>query len=194
MNFNDFEIKTRIYVNKNKMDELQSKKKIFGFLQMKLSIKAITKEFQDSIRHKLNKKQGIPIIKLAKEWELNDILNIYNRSFLSSNTPFQKIEIDFLKELYNIPEISFYIARYNGVPAGFMILDFEGDNKEYGFITALGILPRFQGKRIGTLLGIQAWNHFKEKNIEELRCEVYFTNQKSISFLKSLKFEEFAIR
>jgi ribosomal protein S18 acetylase RimI-like enzyme len=44
---------------------------------------------------------------------------------------------------------------------------------------------------LGTILGLAAWNYFKEKGLKELRCEVYKENLRSYNFIKSLNFEEF---
>lgn len=190
----DYEIKPLIHQNYDEIDEISSKKKIFGFIQLKLDIDFITKEFEDITKERIRQKGIIPKIKYANYTDIPCILDLYNRSFMTANTPLEKITIENLEELYNIPEVSIYIAKVYGLPAGFMILDFEGNNNEYGFILALGIIPRFQSRGVGLALGLKAWNHFKEKNIKELRCEVYYRNEKSISFLKSLRFKEFAIR
>ena len=80
-----------------------------------------------------------------------------------------------------------------GRDSGFVILDFEGDNKEFAIIAALGVLTRFQRKGLGTVLGMAAWNHIKENhpNVKELRCEVYKDNHISYNFIKWIGFEEF---
>ena len=36
-----------------------------------------------------------------------------------------------------------------------------------------------------------AWNFFKEQNIKELWAEVYYQNEVSYNFMKSLGFEEY---
>jgi ribosomal protein S18 acetylase RimI-like enzyme len=40
-------------------------------------------------------------------------------------------------------------------------------------------------------LGMAAWNYFQQKNIKELRCEVYVENKASYNFIKSLGFQEY---
>ena len=75
-----------------------------------------------------------------------------------------------------------------------MIIDFEGENNEYGVIAGLGVLPRYQRKGLGTILGLAAWSYLKEKGIKELRCEVYKDNKVSYNFIKGLQFEEFGER
>ncbi|MHA1274891.1 MAG: GNAT family N-acetyltransferase, partial [Promethearchaeota archaeon] len=62
---------------------------------------------------------------------------------------------------------------------------------EYGIIAGLGVLPRFQRKGLGKILGMAAWDLFKKKGVKELRCEVYIENKSSYNFIKSLGFEEY---
>lgn len=81
------------------------------------------------------------------------------------------------------------IVKVYGIDGAFTILDLEGDNKEYGIIAGLGVLPRFQRKGLGTVLGLAAWDHFKKKGVKELRCKVYKDNQRSFHFIKGLNFE-----
>ena len=190
----DYEIKPIIYLNQYENDEILSKKNIFGFIQLKLDIDNITKEFEDIIKERIKQKGNTPNIKHANFTDIPSVLDLYNRSFITANTPLERITIDYLEALHDIPEVSIYIAKVYGLPAGFMILDFEGINHEYGFITALGIIPKFQRRGVGLALGLRAWNHFRERSVKELRCEVYYRNENSIGFLKSLKFQEYAIR
>jgi len=161
------------------------------YLQMRLPVNKITKEFENSLKEKIEHKIFHARIREATEGDLTSIKNIYNRAWLTSNTPFRPIERDTLKKIFNDPETVFLVAKVYDIDGGFVILDFEGDNKEYGVIAGLGVLPRFQGKGLGTILGLAAWNYFKEKGLKELRCEVYKDNQKSHNFIMGLNFEEF---
>ncbi|MHA1460440.1 MAG: GNAT family N-acetyltransferase [Promethearchaeota archaeon] len=160
------------------------------YLQMRLPINKITEEFEDSLKEKIEHKIFHASIREATEGDLTSIKNIYNRAWLTSNTPFRPIEKDTLKIIFKNPETVFLVAKVYNIDGGFVILDFEGENKEYGVIAGLGVLPRFQGKGLGTILGMAAWNYFKEKGLKELRCEVYKDNQKSYNFIKGLNFEE----
>ena len=161
---------------------------------MRLEIESISKILENFLKEKIKKKDASIEIELVNYDGIYDVFTIYKHSFMAYKIPLETIAIEYLKELYNIPEISIYLVKIYGVPAGFMILDFDGYNNEYGFITALGVIPRFQGKGIGLTLDLRAWNHFKERNVKELRCEVYYRNENSIGFLKALNFQEFAIR
>jgi len=161
------------------------------YLQMRLPINKITKEYENSLKEKIEHKIFHAKIREATEKDIATVQNIYNRAWLTSNTPFRPIEKNSLKKIFNDPETVFLIAKIYNVDGGFIILDFEGENKEFGVIAGLGVLPRFQGKGLGTILGMAAWNFFKEKGLKELRCEVYKDNQISYNFIKGLNFEEF---
>jgi ribosomal protein S18 acetylase RimI-like enzyme len=78
-----------------------------------------------------------------------------------------------------------------GIDSAFVILDFEGNKNEYGVIAGLGVIPKFQRKGLGTVLGLATWDFFKKKGVKELRCEVYKNNNVSTTFIEALKFEEF---
>jgi len=175
------------------LDESQKEilEKGMVYTQMKLPVDKITKEFEDSLKDKIEHNIYNAKIREATEKDLNIVKDIYNKAWLTSNTPFRPIEKESLKTIFDDPDTVFLIAKVFGVDAGFVILDFEGKQKEYGIIAGLGILPRYQHKGLGTILGLAAWNYFKEKGLKELRCEVYKQNQKSYNFIKGLNFEEF---
>ncbi len=178
---------------KDKITDLQKQILNNGivYLQMRLPIEKITKEFENTLRRKIEKKIYRANISEAELKDLSSITDIYNKSWLTSSTPFRPIQKGTLKKIFNDQNTVFLIAKVYDSYAGFIILDFEGENNEYGVIAGLGVLPRFQGKGLGTILGMAAWNYFKEKGLKELRCEVYNDNQKSFNFIKGLKFEEF---
>ena len=155
-----------------------------------MPVDEITEEYVNSILNKVEKIQFQPKIYKAKEEDLNEIANLYHRSWLTSNVPFRRITLDDLKQIYKNPHMEFLIAKLHGMLVGFVILDLEGDEQEYGVILALGIKPRYQRRSIGTLLGYAAWNHFKQKKVKELRSEVHIRNIRSLNFIKSLGFEE----
>ena len=162
------------------------------YIQMKLPLKKITQEFEAELGEKVEKNILHAKIRVASEIDLESIMYIYNRSWLTSNTPFSRITVGSLKAIYDYPETVILIAKVYGSDAAFIILDFEGPNNEYGVIAGLGVLPRFQRKGLGTVIGMAAWNFFKKKKgVEELRCEVFTENLTSYNFIKSLGFEEF---
>ena len=87
----------------------------------------------------------------------------------------------------------FLIGKVYGTDAAFMLLDFEGDNNEYAIIAALAVIPRFQRRGVGSVLGMASWQYLKENypNVKEIRCEVYKDNKVSYSFIKGIGFEEY---
>lgn len=173
--------------------DLEVEKKLQGmvYIQMRLPIEKITKEFENNIKKKIEANIYQAKIREATEKDLEIVTEIYNKAWLTSRTPFRPIEKETLKTIFHHQDTIFLIARVYGMDAGFVILDLEGDNKEYGVIAGLGITPRYQRKGLGTVLGLAAWSYLKEKGIKELRCEVYKDNQASYQFIKGLQFEEF---
>ena len=161
------------------------------YLQMRLPIEKITKGFEDTLRDKIERKIYRANIREAGLKDLSIITDIYNKSWLTSSTPFRPIQKGTLKKIFTDQNTVFLIGKVYDSDGGFVILDFEGENNEFGVIAGLGVLPSFQGKGLGTILGMAAWNYFKEKGLKELRCEVYKDNQNSFSFIKGLNFEEF---
>jgi ribosomal protein S18 acetylase RimI-like enzyme len=165
-----------------------------AYIQMCLPVSKIGKEFENELKEKIEKNILQAKIREATEKDIQSVVNIYNKSWLTSNTPFRPIEKQTLKKIFEAKDTVFLIAKAYGIDGAFVILDFEGENKEYGVIAGLGVLPRFQRKGLGTVIGMAAWNFFKEKNIKELRCEVYRDNKVSYNFIKSLGFEEYDVK
>jgi len=188
--FLNFEKKAK-KVRKKEIIEEQLDKKGMEYIQMKLPTKNITEEFEDKIKTKVEHNILKAKIRRASEEDLDSIISIYNKAWLTSNEPFAPLLHNNLKILYKDPDIVIFLAKVYGVDAGFIILDIDGPKKEYGVIAGLGILPRFQRKGVGTILGLYAWKYFKEKGIKELRCEVYPGNLTSYNFINSLGFKEY---
>ncbi|MFX0142219.1 MAG: GNAT family N-acetyltransferase, partial [Candidatus Hodarchaeota archaeon] len=157
----------------------------------RLPVDKISKEFEESLKKKIEHNIYHADIREATEKDLQSVVNIYNKAWLTASTPFRPIERDTLKKIFIDPDTVFLIAKVYGIDGAFAILDFEGDNKEYGVIAGLGVLPRFQRKGLGTVLGLAVWNYFKKKGVKELRCEVYKENQRSFDFINGLNFEVF---
>jgi ribosomal protein S18 acetylase RimI-like enzyme len=161
------------------------------YKQMRLPVDKITPEFEKKMQQKIEQNIYHARIREASDKDLSIIVDIYNKSWLTSNTPFRPIEKETLKKIFKDPDTVFLIARVFGIDSAFVILDFEGENKEFGVIAGLGVIPKFQRKGLGTVLGLATWNYFKEKGVKELRCEVYKNNDVSTNFIKALKFEEY---
>ncbi len=162
------------------------------YIQMKLPIAKITPEFDERLTEKVEHNILRAKIREAKVEDLESVRALYNRSWMTSNTPYSSITLNSLKTIFEYPETIILIARVYGSDAAFVILDYEGPKNEYGIIVGLGVMPRFQRKGLGTVIGMAAWNYFKKKGVKELRCEVYKDNIVSYNFIKSIGFEEFA--
>ena len=162
------------------------------YIQMKLLVSAITPEVEENLKKKVEHNILQAKIREANIEDLESVMYLYNRSWLVSSTPFRAITKETLRIIYEYPDTLFLIAKAYGSDGAFVILDYEGPSKENGIIAGLGVLPRFQRKGLGTVIGLAAWNHFKEKGVKELRCEVYKENKVSYDFIKSIGFVEYA--
>ena len=181
-------------IKKNEVSSTELLEIGMEYIQMRLPVEKITKEFEENLQKRVKANFLRAKIRKATIEDLESVAYIYNRSWMTSNTPFTPITIETLNELIKYPEITILIANVYGTDGGFAILDLDGPNKEYGIIAGLGVLPRFQRKGLGTILAVAAWNYFKEKKVKELRCEVYKENKTSYNFIKSLGFEEFGVK
>lgn len=163
------------------------------YIQMKLPVEKITNEFENKLKEKIEHNIIQAKIREATTTDLDSLKYIYNRAWLTSNTPFRPITKTDLKKILEYPETVFLIAKVYGSDAAFLLLDFEGENKEFAIIAALAVIPRFQRKGLGSVLGMANWQYIKEKypNVKEIRCEVYRDNIVSYSFIKGIGFEEY---
>jgi ribosomal protein S18 acetylase RimI-like enzyme len=164
------------------------------YIQMRLPIENITKEFEEEIEKKVESNILRAKFREAKKEDLDSLVYLYNRSWMTSNTPFSAISRETIKKINEYADTVILIARVYGSDAGFVILDLEGPNHEFGVIAGLGVLPRYQRKGLGTVIGKAAWEYFKNKGIKELRCEVYKDKKVSYNFIKSLGFEEYDVK
>lgn len=166
------------------------------YIQMKIPVNKITEEFEKKLKDKIDHNIIHASIRKATTSDLDSIKQIYNKSWLTSNTPFRPITKTSLLQIFEDPDTIFLIAKVYGMDAAFAILDFEGENKECAVIAALAVLPRFQRRGLGTILGMATWNFIKKNysNVKELKCEVYKDNEISHSFIKWIGFEESGTR
>jgi ribosomal protein S18 acetylase RimI-like enzyme len=179
---------------KNKAEaEVQEEIEVTGmkYIQMKLPVEKITPEFEEKLRKRVESNILKAKIREVKIEDLESVTHVYNRSWMTSHTPYSPLTADSLKQIFDYPETVILLANVFGTDAGFIILDFEGPNNEIGVIAGLGVIPRFQGKGLGTVLGMASWDYFKKKGIKELICEVYIDNKVSYNFIKYLGFEDY---
>ncbi len=179
------------FLSVDKKDKKEEEVESLEYIQMKLPVSDITPEFEESLTKKVKSNILRAKIREASEEDLPSVKYLYDRSWLTSNTPFRPIERETLKSIWEYPETIILIAKVYGSDAGFAILDCEGENQEIGVIAGMGIIPRFQRKGLGTVIGMAAWTYFKNKGVQELRCEVFTGNTVSYQFIKSIGFKEF---
>jgi ribosomal protein S18 acetylase RimI-like enzyme len=163
------------------------------YVQMRLPVDKITEKFEIQLKDKIEHNIVKAKIREATHEDLDSLKNFYNRAWLTSNTPFRPITKTDLKKILEYPETIFLIGKVYGSDAAFLLLDFEGENKEIAVIAALAVIPRFQRRGVGTILGMASWQYLKEHypNVKEIRCEVYKDNNVSYSFIKGIGFEEY---
>jgi len=166
------------------------------YIQMKLPVEKITEEYEQLLKDKIEHNIIQAKIRKAAKEDVDTLKQIYNRAWLTSNTPFRPISKTDLLTILKHPDTIFLIGKVYGIDAAFVLLDFEGENKEYAVIAALAVIPRFQRRGVGKILGMAAWNYLKENysNVKEIRCEVYKDNLVSHAFIEELGFEEFERR
>jgi len=164
------------------------------YIQMILPLKKITKEAENRLKENVEHNILRAKIREVKEKDLEILMNLYNKAWLTSHEPFRALGLNDIKSLYNDQNLTIFIANVYGLDTGFLILDFEGSKKEYGIIVAMGVIPRFQRKGLGKIMALAAWEFFKKRNIVELRSEVYVDNKVSYNFLKSLGFEDNGVK
>lgn len=165
-----------------------------AYIILRLPRERITEEFEGALNNQIRDNFTKPKIEVATIQDAERLTMLHNRSFMTSGTPFRALTPELALELITDPKCYILIARLYGTDAGFIIVDLYGENDQFGLISALGIIPRFQRKGLATVLAYEAWNRFLKENVKELRCEVYVTNNSSLSFVTSLGFEEFDMR
>ena len=195
------DIKQKLYLKKRKIrsyflsvdkkDQKEEEVEALEYIQMKLPVSDITPEFEERITKKVKSNILRAKIREANEEDLHSVKYLYDRSWLTSQTPFSAISVSSLKTIFEYPETIILIAKVYGSDAGFAILDYEGENRDIGVIAGMGIIPRFQRKGLGTVIGMAAWTYFKNKGVQELRCEVFKGNTVSFQFIKSIGFKEY---
>ncbi|MFW9771941.1 MAG: GNAT family N-acetyltransferase [Candidatus Thorarchaeota archaeon] len=161
------------------------------YIQMRLLVDAITEDFENKLRQRINENNIRYNIREANKEDIKSITKLYKLAWNSTSMPYHNLNEQNLSEMMEDPDIIFLIAQANSIDCGFALIYFSGRNNEVGVIAGLGVIPRFQHKGLGTLLGLTVWEYFKKRSVKELRCKVYKKNPKSYQFIKNLKFEEY---
>jgi ribosomal protein S18 acetylase RimI-like enzyme len=163
----------------------------YDYIQMRLPVEKITKNFEEKLKNKIEHNILHAEIRKATKEDSDSIINMYNQAWHSTTMPFRPISKKKLVKLFNNPSYNILIAKVGSIDGAFAIIYLMGDKKEIGVIGALGVIPEFHHKGLGTILGMGCWDYFKRKGVSELRCAVHFDNKASYIFIRSLGFEEF---
>ena len=168
------------------------KKAFFANVILKLPIEKITSEFENKFRDRLKHYDENPNIREVKEEDYETLVHIYNRAYKNLHEKILPINIDILRDMKDDPESVILVAEIDDNIAGLIIIEFEGSENEYEYVTITdwAVSPKFRRKGIGTRLCIAAWECFKPKGVKEIRCEVYVNNPVAYNFIKSMGFDK----
>lgn len=177
------------------LEEAQTKGYIpqdYTYIQMRLNLEDISEEFSKELEQ--YRISGIKIRKASMQ-DLPIFVKLYNRAFMRGSDPWSPATEDQFKEILAHETTVVLIASIGEEDVGFIIIDLEENpNNENGgktgVICGLGTDPRWQRRGIARFLGMAAWDYFKQRDVKELRCEVYENNRPSYNLIKSLHFEE----
>lgn len=160
------------------------------YITLILSISDAEQVAEKKLKAYLNTHKTNVRIREAKKEDISTITDIYRRAWKASHLPMKDITKEILLEILEDSNTHFFVAIDDSKEVGFILIEFSKLNKEIGLISGLAILPEYQGKGIGISLSYEAWNFFKDKGVQELRCEVYKENEKAKQFIKNLGFQE----
>lgn len=163
----------------------------YAYIQMRASAELINERFEKDLQKRIAKQVSIRIATLD---DIPKLVDMYNRAFLTANDPYAPMNEENMRLIYNYHNTKILIGSIYGIDAGFVIIDYEGKNKEIGIIAGLGTLPEWQKRGIGSTIGIASWEYFKKENVKELRCEVYSKNYASYRLIKGMGFEEVGVK
>ncbi len=183
------------------------------YFQMELPVKDITPEFEAEVTRRISRQVKLAT---AKPEDCDRLVYLHNRAFLTATDPYSPISHDDMMRVLTFRDNIVLVATIWGEDAGFIILGFdyypsldpnnssrekpeeiakppERDGKRVynvGYISGLGVDPRWQGRGVGTTLGVTSWKYFKAANLQKLKCEVYEKNNASFKLISSLGFKK----
>ena len=165
--------------------------KDIDFIQMRLPVSKITKDFENNLKNKIKDSFINAEIRQATGEDINHLIDLHDRAWHSTPMPYRPLTKEKLNEILNDESVIFLIARVEGKDSGFALIYFTSKDNLVGVIAGLGIVPELQRKGLGTILGMASWDLFKKKGVKELRCKVYKDNKASYRFIRGLGFEEY---
>ncbi len=164
------------------------------YLQMRLPIAKITQDYISNIKNHIGSIDLNIEINEASKKDLDSIFSIHKRAWEDSHILFFPTSKEIFEILFDYPETLLLLARLNGINIGYIILDCDGPRKQFGVIAGMGILPELQGRKVGLIICLKAWNFLKNMNFEELRFEIYIENKRCIQLAKLLNFELYRVK
>ncbi len=189
----------------------------YRYFQMELPVKDITPEFEAEITRRISRQ--VKIVQAEPE-DCDRLVFLHNRAFLSATDPYSPISHEDMMRVLTFRDNILLLGTIWGEDAGFIILGFdyypsldpdwkgtdmpegssrppERDGKfvyNVGYISGLGVDPRWQGRGVGTTLGVTSWKYFKAANLQKLKCEVYEKNNASFNLISSLGFKKVTLK
>jgi ribosomal protein S18 acetylase RimI-like enzyme len=160
---------------------------LFYRLSMRFS-EALT--VYDSVVAKLDSSplsKEVEITNLQHPQDTQEFLFLYNSIFLAAPDPTRPITME---DAISFPSDRTFIAKLWQSMAGFIYLVIEkdplGSGESVGAIAGIGVLPKYRGRKIGLTLLKHAIDYFRDKDVKQLICEVYYENEASLHMFKGL--------
>jgi len=198
-------------------DKPNSETPVYRYYQMELLTKNITPEFEAQVSQRICRQ--VRIVQANPE-DCERLVHLHNRAFLTATDPYCPISYSDMMKVLTFRDNIVLIGTIWGEDAGFIILGFdyypslefddssdnilevpapppERDGKRVynvGYISGLGVDPRWRGRRVGTTLGVSSWKYFNAANLKKLKCEVYEKNEASFNLISRLGFRKVGVK
>jgi ribosomal protein S18 acetylase RimI-like enzyme len=160
---------------------------VFRYVIMNLPMNRISPEKLAEMASKT--RQARPLLKswVASEADIPRLVDLYNASFFQCPDPYRPVTESDMRAIFEKSTI--IMGSMYGMDAAFIVNKIETNTSEIGKKERLGVIcgiavhPRFRQKGLATAIGLDAYEFFKDKNIDYLQCEVYEKNEASMSFI-----------
>ena len=142
-------------------------------------------------------------IRTANLGDLKTLLD-FEQGVVTAEKPLDPFLADGDLNYYNIPElitakhVHFIVAVSNEeiIACGYIRIDNSKvyqKNPQHGYIGFMFVKPSFRGQRISTIIVDNLKNWAKEKNLKELRLDVYNNNTGAIKAYKRFGFTKILV-
>jgi ribosomal protein S18 acetylase RimI-like enzyme len=159
----------------------------FRYVIMNLPISKISSE---KLAEMASKTQQVrPMLKtwVASEADIPRLVDLYNASFFQCPDPYRPVTESDMRAIFEKSTV--IMGSMYGMDAAFIVNKIEthasetGKNERLGVICGIAVHPRFRQKGLATAIGLDAYDFFKDKNVDYLQCVVYEKNDPSMSFI-----------